>query len=162
VTEGIPWIGPGAYIACLIEGDDVAGCEVNWRPVIRMHEESAALLGLEEALESESDRLHSLLTEYQGGGDLYVRDVEFGYYVTDRWTVQRHALPAYRITLGVRGQVAVAVTQVVPAVRDRRLDAVIVAPVHARTIGRRTGKPDHLEGHGSPGKRQRRPKSGSI
>ncbi|WP_437741425.1 hypothetical protein WMF39_38185 [Sorangium sp. So ce1504] len=128
VFDEISWIGPGAFVTCMIEGGDVVGYERNWRPLIRTTE-IVDLISLEEALQHDAQPyLHSALAESRCGLDFSVKQVEFGYYAADRWTTQHSLLPAYRIALSIRGDVGVAVSQIIPAHRDSRLAALLPAP----------------------------------
>jgi hypothetical protein len=129
ITRDVAWIGPGAFLECIIEGTSVVGYTRNWRPTMRVAEPDVELMALDQALQHCSDAyLHPLFTEYERAENLRIKQVEFGYYAADRWTTQQFLLPAYRISLSIRGQVAAAVTQIIPAHKDRRMIALLPVP----------------------------------
>jgi hypothetical protein len=130
-TDGVAWIGPGAYLTCIIEGTDVVGYEHVWRPITQGAEPENGLLGLRDALgRAGAYRMNSLFAYEGSANQLTVEKIDFGYYAADKWTRQSILVPAYRIAVSVRGQVAAAVTQIVPASSDGRLDTLLPRPDH--------------------------------
>lgn len=130
-TDGVAWIGPGAYLTCIIEGTDVVGYEHVWRPITQGAESENDLLGLRDALGRAGDYCMNSLFAYEGSANqLTVEKIDFGYYAADKWTRQTILVPAYRLEVSVRGQVAAAVTQIVPASNDQRLDTLLPRSDH--------------------------------
>jgi hypothetical protein len=130
-TDGLAWVGPGAYLNCIVEGRDVVGYDHVWRTIARDGARRWGLIGLDEALRgTPADRVHSLFSADCSTGEIGDVEVEFGYYAADKWTRQTFLAPVYRVTVPVRGQVGVRVVQILSATGDRRLESLLPYPDH--------------------------------
>jgi hypothetical protein len=116
LTSNIPWIGPGSQISAIIEGDDVVGFDRHWRHVMPSTSHTVNIIPLEEVFHKMLDRLW----ERSGGGclergALKLERVEFGYYASNKYSLQRSLQPAYQIFYRSVGQISAAIEELILA-----------------------------------------------